>query len=80
VPGHFELSTAKELRRFHDYLVALRDQVKPMYHNGLSIQEVKQRISLPEFKDFRQFPKYEATFGDNAEVYYNQLTQRAHVP
>jgi len=80
VPGHFELSTEKDLRRFRDYLVALRDQVKVMYRKGLSIQEVKQRISLPQFKDFRQFPKYEATFGDDAEVYYNQLKQRAHVP
>jgi cyclase len=73
VPGHFELATAKELRRFHDYLVALRNQVKPMYHNGLSLEQVKQRISLPSFKDFRQFPKYEATFADNAAAYYSQL-------
>ena len=73
VPGHFELATAKELRRFHDYLAALRDQVKPMYRNGLSLEQVKQQISLPAFKDFRQFPKYEATFADNAAAYYSQL-------
>jgi cyclase len=80
VPGHFELATTKELRRFHDYLAALRDQVKPMYRNGLALEQVKQRISLPGFKDFRQFPKYEATFSDNAAAYYSQLQRRAHQP
>jgi len=80
VPGHFELANAKELRRFHDYLVALRDQVKALYRDGLSLEQVKQRISLPAFKDFRQFPKYEATFADNAAVYYTQLQRRAKKP
>lgn len=77
VPGHFELATPKELRRFRDYLVALRAQVAPMYRDGMTLQQVKQRVSLPQFSDFRQFPKYEATFADNAEAYYRQLEQRA---
>lgn len=78
VPGHFELATPKELRRFRDYLVALRDQVAPMYRNAATLQQVKQRISLPQFSDFRQFPNYEATFADNAAAYYRQLERRAH--
>ena len=77
VPGHFELATPKELRRFRDYLAALRDQVAPMYRDGATLQQVKQRISLPQFSDFRQFPKYEATFADNAAAYYGQLQRRA---
>jgi cyclase len=80
VPGHFELATVKELRRFHDYLVALRDQVKAMHRDGLSLEQAKQRISLPAFKDFRQFPRYEATFADNAAAYYAQLRRRARKP
>lgn len=76
VPGHFELASVKELRRFRDYLAALRDQVAGMYRNGMSVEQVKQRISLPGFQDFRQFPKYEATFADNAETYYHQLQSR----
>jgi glyoxylase-like metal-dependent hydrolase (beta-lactamase superfamily II) len=75
VPGHFEVATSAELKRFRDYLSALRDQVAPMYRDGLSLQQVKHRISLPQFKDFRQFPKYEATFADNAEAYYHQLQE-----
>ena len=78
VPGHFELASVKELRRFRDYLAALRDQVAGMYRNGMSVEQVKQRISLPGFQDFRQFPKYEATFADNAETYYHQLQSRGH--
>jgi cyclase len=77
VPGHFELATATELKRFRDYLAGLRDQVASMFRDGLSLEQVKQRISLPQFKTFRQFPKYEATFADNAEAYYQQLQQRA---
>jgi cyclase len=76
VPGHFEAATAKELRRFHDYLVALRDQVSPMYRDGLPLEQIKKRIAFPRFRDFRQFAKYEATFADNAAVYYTQLQTR----
>lgn len=79
VPGHFELATPKELRRFRDYLAALRDQVTPMYRDGVTLEQLKQRISLPEFSDFHQFPKYEATFADNAEAYYHQLQQRSRL-
>ena len=77
VPGHFETATPTELKRFRDYLAALRVQVASMYRDGLSLQQVKQRISLPQFKNFRQFPKYEATFADNADAYYHQLQYRA---
>jgi len=80
VPGHFELATKAELQRFRDYLAALRDQVSTMYRSGLSIDQVKQRLALPAFKDFRQFPKYEATFADNAEAYYRQLQRRKNIP
>lgn len=80
VPGHFELATTNELRRFRDYLSALREQVSRMYRNGVSLEQVKTRISLPAFKDFRQYPKYEATFADNAEAYYGQLQQRDGKP
>ena len=80
VPGHFELATTNELRRFHDYLSALREQVSRMYRNGVSLEQVRTRISLPAFKDLRQYPKYEATFADNAEAYYGQLQQRDGKP
>lgn len=75
VPGHFELATTTELKRFRDYLSALRDQVSRMYRNRVPLEQVKEQISLPRFKGFRQYPQYEATFADNAATYYRQLQQ-----
>jgi cyclase len=73
VPGHFELATKNELQRFHDYLASLRDQVARMRNNGLPLEKVQKSLVLSAYKDFRQFPQYEATFKDNAAAYYKQL-------
>jgi cyclase len=76
VPGHFAVAGKNELRHFFNYLSDLRDQVLFMYRGGLTVEQVKQQIALPAYTYFRQFPKYEATFADNAEAYYHQLDQR----
>lgn len=76
VPGHFELATKNQVRHFRDYLSDLRDQVLKMHRSGFTLDQVKKAVSLPAFQYFRQFPKYEATFADNAEAYYRQLDQR----
>lgn len=76
VPGHFELATKSELQRFRDYLAALRDQVARMYRQGMPLQRVQASLSLGAYKDFRQYPNYEATFKDNAAAYHQQLTKR----
>ncbi|HET8892105.1 MAG TPA: MBL fold metallo-hydrolase [Candidatus Angelobacter sp.] len=73
VPGHFELATKSELRHFRNYLADLRDQVKRMHSNGMSLDQIQKRLSLAAYKDLRQFPQYEATFKDNAAAYYKQL-------
>lgn len=77
VPGHFEIATKPELQRFRNYLADLRDQVKPMFEKHMALYSVKKNLRLPAYKAFRQFPKYEATFADNAEAYYKQLANRA---
>jgi cyclase len=76
VPGHFELATKNELQRFRNYLAALRDQVALMHSNGLPLDQIQKRLTLSSFKDFRQYPQYEATFKDNAAAYYGQLEHR----
>jgi cyclase len=76
VPGHFELATKNELQHFRNYLADLRDQVKRMRGNGLSLAQVQKGLVLNAYKDLRQFPKYEATFKDNAAAYYEQLEGR----
>jgi cyclase len=77
VPGHFELATKKELQRFRNYLVDLRDQVKRMYRQGMPLDRIQSSLALNAYKNFRQYPNYEATFKDNAAAYYRQLEKRS---
>lgn len=76
VPGHFGLAGPEQLRRFRNYLTALRDQVLPLFRSGASLKQVQAKLDLSAYKDFRQYPKYEATFADNAASYYHQLERR----
>jgi cyclase len=76
VPGHFALATKEELQRFRNYLADLRDQVSRMHRQGLPLERVQKQLDLRAYKDFRQYPQYEATFKDNAAAYYKQLDKR----
>jgi cyclase len=73
VPGHFELGTKAELRRFRNYLNDLYQQVRVLYREGASVEQVRQRIHTEQYQDFRQYPQFEATFADNAATIYQQL-------
>ncbi len=75
VPGHFELGTRADLQRFRDYLNDLFTQVRLLYQNGVNEPQAVQQIHMDKYSDFRQFPKYHATFTDNAEVIYQQFQQ-----
>jgi len=75
VPGHFELGTKVDLQRFRDYLNDLFTQVRSLYQSGVKEQEAVHEIHMERYSDFRQFPKYDATFAHNAEVIYQQLQQ-----
>lgn len=75
VPGHFDLATKADLQRFRDYLNDLFTQVRALYQRGVEKQGVVRQIHMEKFSDFRQYPKYHATFADNAEVIYQQLQQ-----
>ena len=76
VPGHFELATKKELQQFRNYLAELRDQVARMHSQGMPLAEIQKSLNLPAYKNFRQYPNYEATFKDNAAAYYGQLEHK----
>ena len=73
VPGHFELATKSDLQRFHDYLSDLFEQVKALKQKGETLDQVRRDIHMEKYSDFRQYPKYEATFSDNAASIYQQL-------
>lgn len=48
VPGHGEVATADELREFRDYLADLRSRVKQAIADGLTLDQAKERLKLPE--------------------------------
>jgi cyclase len=73
VPGHFELGSKADLQRFRDYLSDLFQQVRAMRQQGDSLEQVQQHLKMEKYADFRQYPKYQATFADNAAVIYQQL-------
>ncbi|MFQ5739164.1 MAG: MBL fold metallo-hydrolase [Acidobacteriota bacterium] len=76
IPGHFELSSPKQLRRFRNYLADLIEEVGQLRNAGASLQEVRRRLRLSRYADFRQYPRYHATFADNAEVVFRELEKR----
>jgi cyclase len=73
VPGHFELATPSDVRRFHDYLYDLYSQVEQLRGRGASLEQIKSHLNMEKYRDFRQYPQYHATFADNAEVIYKEL-------
>jgi glyoxylase-like metal-dependent hydrolase (beta-lactamase superfamily II) len=53
IPGHGEVATATELRDFRDYLDDLRSRVKKGISDGLTIEQAKEQLKLPEkYKSF----------------------------
>jgi cyclase len=73
VPGHFDVGTRQTIRRFRDYMADLDAQVVKLAATGATEEEVRQKIQLPQYSDLRQYPKYEATFGDNAAAILKQI-------
>ena len=53
VPGHGNVATAVEIKDFRDYLDDLRTRVKQGIANGLTVDQAKQQLTLPEkYKSF----------------------------
>jgi glyoxylase-like metal-dependent hydrolase (beta-lactamase superfamily II) len=53
VPGHGEVATAEDVREFRDYLDDLRTRVKQAIADGLTLDQAKQQLKLPEkYKTF----------------------------
>src|SRR6185369_3517731 len=48
IPGHGEVATAAEMQDFRDYLVDLRNRVKQAIADGLTVEQAKTQLKLPE--------------------------------
>jgi cyclase len=53
IPGHGDVATAAEMRDFRDYLDDLRTRVKRGIADGLTIEQAKEQLTLPDkYKTF----------------------------
>jgi len=53
IPGHGSVATAADIKDFRDYLDDLRGRVKQGIANGLTVDQAKQQLILPEkYKSF----------------------------
>src|SRR5215471_16168564 len=71
VPGHGNVAEAADIRNFRDYLDDLRTRVKQGIANGLTVDQAKQQLTLPEkYKSFA-FQNFAVP---NVEDMYKELT------
>src|ERR1041385_7665829 len=76
VPGHGNVATAADIKDFRDYLDDLRTRVKQGIANGLTVDQAKQQLTLPEkYKTFA----FQNFAGPNVEDMYNELKGTKHV-
>lgn len=74
VPGHFEVGSREDVKLFRNYLAHLLAQVRAGISRGTSLEDIQKQLRVEKYKSFRQYPKYEATFADNAATVYRQMT------
>ena len=71
VPGHGEVGTAAEIRDFRDYLDDLRNRVKAAIDSGMTLDQAKEQLKVPErFKTFNGQPYF---VKPNIADMYNEL-------
>lgn len=71
IPGHGEVATAAELRDFRDYLDDLRSRVKQAIAGGQTIDQAKQRLTVPDkYKTFA----FQSFAQPNVEDMYKELS------
>jgi glyoxylase-like metal-dependent hydrolase (beta-lactamase superfamily II) len=71
VPGHGEVATAEEVREFRDYLDDLRTRVKKATADGLTLEQARQQLTLPDkYKSFA----FQNFATPNIEDMYKELT------
>jgi glyoxylase-like metal-dependent hydrolase (beta-lactamase superfamily II) len=71
IPGHGNVATSVEIKDFHDYLDDLRARVKQGIANGLTFDQAKQQLTLPDkYKTFA----FQNFATPNVEDMYKELT------
>lgn len=71
VPGHGDIASTEDIREFRNYLDDLRSRVKKAIADGLSLEQAKQQLVLPEkYKSFG----FQNFATPNVEDVYKELT------
>ena len=71
VPGHGDVATADDIREFRGYLDDLRSRVKKAIADGVTLDQAKQQLTLPEkYKSFG----FQNFATPNVEDMYKELT------
>ena len=76
VPGHGNVATATDIKDFRDYLDDLRARVKRGIASGLTVDQAKQQLALPEKYKSLAFQNFAVP---NVEDMYNELKGTKHV-
>jgi len=73
VPGHGMVASATDLQNFRDYLFDLRARVKQAIDRGLTVEQAKEQLKLPDvYKDFA----FQNFVKPNIEDMYKELQGR----
>jgi cyclase len=70
VPGHGEVASAADVKEFRDYLDDLRTRVKQAIADGLTVEQAKERLKLPEKYKAFEFQNFATP---NVEDMYKEL-------
>lgn len=73
IPGHGPIGNKADLAEFRRYLEKLLAAAKQEIAKGKTVDEMKQSIKLPEYKDWGH---YDDWLGVNIEAAYNELSRQ----
>jgi cyclase len=71
VPGHGDVASPEELREFRDYLADLRSRVQSAIAEGLTLDQAKERLKIPEKYKAFAFQNFATP---NVEDMFKELT------
>ncbi|MFQ5744620.1 MAG: MBL fold metallo-hydrolase [Acidobacteriota bacterium] len=73
IPGHFAVGGSEAMGRFRNYLGAVIETARAGLAQGLTVDQIGDRATFPEYQDFLQYPQYGATFAGNARAVAAEL-------
>ena len=71
IPGHGQVASAQDVKDFRDYLADLRTRAKDAVARGLTLDQAKQQLTLPEKYKSLAFQNFAVP---NVEDMYKELT------